>query len=928
MIARRLLTSAGPAVLCAVLLASCGGGGGGSLTPPPVGSSPTPGVLTATVPIVAAQGGTVSLSDGSGVNIPAGFLAADGNVTLSLNSQGSAAAVPGWVAASGDLTLSFSSPLAAVQRRANGTTRALSIGNVTLTQAFAAANRAAILLSSALQITPRTSDGSTPVLSPDMTVDPNKNVVTASLSPSVFTNSTAMTSTIQFAPQYAAHSAAAQYFDTTANVWSDTAVPLARNKRTLVLVHGIFSSAKSTFPCASSIRALGNYDQVIGFTYDWSTPLGTMRKQFADFVNNLPPQDWIDIEAHSYGTDVVLESLKDIHAPVKNVILLAGPLPLNGMPLATAPGFLRSFILTAVKYHLWNPDNTDPGSIDRAGRSGMLSSLGTGSNEMKTVVDLVKSIPQPPKFIEAAGTVPFFFEPGFVAAYFNLVPPSAEYDGIIERKSALSSDFIGAGPLPISMGFPYNHQDVVCSSKNGEVQNFVASSLLMPVVAGVPSLSFTQTGAANAQQFGVSQKNRTGAFSLAPGTNGAVATARISDATVTVTPVGQGSTTVTVVGDSGVSVTVSISVSQALGQVTASVSSLSFTQTGAANAQQFTVSQANYAGAFTLSPGINSAIATAQISGSIVTVTPVASGSTSVTVAGGAGQSVTVPISVSQSTSTTLASGLYSPGPLVLQSGYLYIADFGSLDRIPTGGGALQQLVTNQTTFDSGSTRGIDRFAFSGANIYYGFGGYVSYFIDELPNSTGPPAQIATPSGGVFTGIIGANLYYSNGFCCIMQQPLSGGSATTALSGVWVRSVAVDNSAIYFVDYRSKNVDRFDVATGTLTPLITGNSLEGSITIDQQNVYFALGTTISKVSKQGGSVAVLYTGQSLQLLAADGARVFFAENGNLRLVPAGGGAAQTLVSGASPAAAVSDGTYLYWANSSGPGAANVYRLQL
>ena len=111
-----------------------------------------------------------------------------------------------------------------------------------------------------------------------------------------------------------------------------------------------------------------------------------------------------------------------------------------------------------------------------------------------------------------------------------------------------------------------------------------------------------------------------------------------------------------------------------------------------------------------------------------MTVTPVGSGSTSVTVLGGGGQSVTVSISVSVSSSMTLATGLNSPGPLVLQFGYLYIADFGSLDRVPLGGGTLQQLVTGQTTFDSGSTRGIDRIAFSGANIYYGFGGIRQLF--------------------------------------------------------------------------------------------------------------------------------------------------------------------------------------------------------
>ena len=68
----------------------------------------------------------------------------------------------------------------------------------------------------------------------------------------------------------------------------------------------------------------------------------------------------------------------------------------------------------------------------------------------------------------------------------------------------------------------------------------------------------------------------------------------------------------------------------------------------------------------------------------------------------------------------------------------------------------------------------------------------------------------------------------------------------------------------------------------------------------------------------------LYIGQTLQLLAADGAHIFFTESGNLKSIPAGGGTPQTLGNGVSVVAAVSDGTYLYWASSAG----TVYRLTL
>jgi pimeloyl-ACP methyl ester carboxylesterase len=505
----------------------------------------------------------VSLSDGSSVVIPPAFLPADGNVTLSISSTGTAAQVPGWSAASGDLTLSFSSGITAAFKRANGIKSPRSSDSLKLIQSFPATNRTGILASSALQIVVHRTDGSTPVLSPDMAIDPVQNHVTTSLAQSMFIDSTTMTSTIQFDPQYKPHAPYAQYYDPKSNAWSTASPVPAAHRRTLILVHGIFSSASSTFPCAGSIMQNGNYNQVIGFTYDWSTPLGTMRHQFADFVNNLPQQDWIDIEAHSYGTDVVLESLTDIRSPVRNVVLLAGPLPLHGVPSANSPGFVRTLLLNFIKGS--NVDNTDPGSIDRAGRSGMLSSLESNSAELQTIVYLVKHIDQPPKIIEVAGDRSYLAEQVFIDAYFPIealaIDFAGGYDGFIEVKSATSKDFIG--PQPVSTVLPYTHTDLVCNSRNGEVQAFVASNLLWPIIADVSSLSFAHVGAAYAQQFSVSQKNHIpiSPFMLAPGINTAVATAQIAGSTITVTPVGEGSTSVTIAGDGGVSITVPVSVS-------------------------------------------------------------------------------------------------------------------------------------------------------------------------------------------------------------------------------------------------------------------------------------------------------------------------------------------------------------------------------
>ncbi len=81
------------------------------------------------------------------------------------------------------------------------------------------------------------------------------------------------------------------------------------------------------------------------------------------------------------------------------------------------------------------------------------------------------------------------------------------------------------------------------------------------------------------------------------------------------------------------------------GMLQASVNSLVFSGTGATFSQVISVSQPSYSGPFVLS-GLDTTVATAHIVSNLISVTPVAAGSTSLTVTGGNGQFVTIPIGV------------------------------------------------------------------------------------------------------------------------------------------------------------------------------------------------------------------------------------------------------------------------------------------
>ena len=86
------------------------------------------------------------------------------------------------------------------------------------------------------------------------------------------------------------------------------------------------------------------------------------------------------------------------------------------------------------------------------------------------------------------------------------------------------------------------------------------------------------------------------------------------------------------------------------GSVVLAPSTLPFLNTGSGFAQTSTVSQAAYGGAFTIGTTTCAGIASAVISGTTITVTPVGAGSCTYTVSGGNGQSSPLAIGVTTTT--------------------------------------------------------------------------------------------------------------------------------------------------------------------------------------------------------------------------------------------------------------------------------------
>src|SRR5579875_2749862 len=217
---------------------------------------------------------------------------------------------------------------------------------------------------------------------------------------------------------------------TSPPAWQSTPIALDPTQRTVVMVHGIFSSVETAFPCESSIIAAGNYGQAVGLDYDWTQPPAYGASRLAAFINSLNVPA-VDIWAHSYGTVVTLAALPSITKTIGHVVLLGGPLPLNGAPQADA-GFWLDLVLAGAFI-------ASPVQVYEAYSSGMIASLAINSPVMQQINSAVRALALPP-FVQVAGASPLPQETSNLAieVLYTLYYGGTTNDGVVEQQSALT----------------------------------------------------------------------------------------------------------------------------------------------------------------------------------------------------------------------------------------------------------------------------------------------------------------------------------------------------------------------------------------------------------------------------------------------------------------------------------------------------------
>jgi hypothetical protein len=442
------------ASLCVALAACSGAGTRSSVTP-----STSQAVAQAAAPstlVRAASGATLDAGSGNAATIVAHGLSGDVRVSALRTAETVAAPPnPGWAMIPGTLDVAFK-PATSVHA---STAAAL---HLTLTYP---ADRAPAILEARMPLTVITyKDGRSGRFGFEGTFDTTHHTVRVDV-PRALLNG-AVNVKLGLAvdnPTYTLPPPGPRYW--TGTSWSMTG-KINPSLRTLVLIHGIFSSVETAFPnpCTPEIMKAGGYQQAVGWDYNWTNPPQVEGPKFAAFLNSLKAQNLntFDVEAHSYGSPVTYAAVPQVTATMNNVVTLGGPLPLRGTPLAR--GALLRYVLVSLADVFIGP----PSLINHAYSSGMVAASATDSTENQAILAAIVKMKNKPNFVDVAGTREYPEELLlYPLLYFYIDYP---WDGIVEK--------VAANSVNIPNSFPNNfyeeHTELECA---GSVISYVGSQV-------------------------------------------------------------------------------------------------------------------------------------------------------------------------------------------------------------------------------------------------------------------------------------------------------------------------------------------------------------------------------------------------------------------------------------------------------------------
>ena len=449
--------------LCGVLTACNAGSSGAPGSTPILPGLPNASSSSKTIP--ASSGGDIFLGRMIAVRVEPNVLSVDQNVRVDFSpTLRESAPNPGWAVASGELSVTI--PQGTNDRRhvmeIYRSRRDVPDG-ITLRLPYSLNDAVGVQDARAPLVTLVTPEGARRIVL-DGTFDTVNRIATVTIPRPMLKDVTAIHLALGMnavtpnarGAQSITIQTGGRYWNDSTRQWSAVPTSVDPNARTLVVVHGIFSSVESSYPCAHDYMTTassqpGAYQQVVGFDYDYTEPPSVNGPRLAAFINGLQLSDY-DIEAHSYGTLVALGALHNLSVQPYRAILVGGPLPLRGSPLVTSP-WIRDILLSLASVTLATPQQ-----VDNALDSGMVQSLAPDSQELQALRAEVYSLPAPPRFDRVAGTKQYWEEDLFSWALWGTI--QYPWDGVVEESAAESNDL----PYNRQIAIPFQHVGLPCDA--------------------------------------------------------------------------------------------------------------------------------------------------------------------------------------------------------------------------------------------------------------------------------------------------------------------------------------------------------------------------------------------------------------------------------------------------------------------------------
>lgn len=435
----------------AIAVAGCGGKQNGSLVP---------GASTAAEPAtIAARGPSIYLANGDGVTILSAKLGRSTPATLTYKSSGIVAAPDSWSIVPGTLHVDFSPALRSGASNESG---------LRVTLGYPRERAADVRNGWAFRVEVDYANGQHAGWVAFGSRDDARSRVSADIPASLLNGAAGITVALGVDNvKNNMETPGPRYWN--GKSWSQTGTIVA-GKKTVVLIHGIFSSVEASFPtaapnatpCPQQIADAGGFEQVLGFDYKWNEPPFTEGPLFSAFLKQIADDGVtsVTIEAHSYGSVVTLAAIPTLAKQLKidNVVTLGGPLPRRGTPLAKPDnGWRMGMMLGFLDWFF----NEPPDVVDRAFKSGMVASLATNSTDMKKIYTGIIKMSPKPRFLEVAGNKWIFGEETFRRQLVEGSGVELPWDGVVETIAAKSNDL----PDATAQEFDLSHIELQCNAR-------------------------------------------------------------------------------------------------------------------------------------------------------------------------------------------------------------------------------------------------------------------------------------------------------------------------------------------------------------------------------------------------------------------------------------------------------------------------------